>query len=289
MRKEKSMAKTVVGLMDTYQEAESVIRDLVDSGFKGDEIGFVAREDMPGRRGEPRDVKIGAEPRTVEKAAAGATLGGVTGLVIGLAIVAIPGIGPVAAAGPVGTALAGGGIGFAAGGIIGTLTGAGVPEEEAQFYAEGVKRGSALVIIRTEDRKADQAVDIMERHGAVDIAYRAEQWRQAGWTRFDEHAEPYTSEQISREWEAGRPGGEEDYRRHFRAVYPQSEDFNSYRSAYAFGAELAEAHRYRGRLWPQIENEVKEEWECNNPGPWDEYKEAIHYGWERRARVHEEV
>jgi uncharacterized membrane protein len=281
------MAKTVVGLMDTYQEAESVIRDLVDSGFKGDEIGFLGREDIAGRVG-PRDEKIGTEPRTVEKAAAGATLGGVTGLVIGLAIVAIPGIGPVAAAGPVGTALAGGGIGFAAGGIIGALTGAGVPEEEAQYYAEGVRRGGALVILRTEDRRADQAVDIMERHGAVDIARRAEQWRQAGWARFDEQAEPYTSK-IVRERGAGRPGMEEDYRRHFRGVYPEGEDFDSYRSAYAFGAELAEANRYRGRLWPQIESEVKEEWECYNPGPWDKYKEAIHYGWERRAKVHEEA
>jgi hypothetical protein len=283
------MTKTVVGILDSYQEAELVIRDLLDSGFKQDEISFAAREsEEPLPRGVSPDQSIGVEPYKVERAAAGATLGGVTGLVIGLITVAIPGIGPLAAAGPVGTALAGGGIGFAAGGIIGFLTGAGVSEEEAGYYVEAVRRGGVLVMVRAEEEMAGRAADIMNRHGAVDIGRRVEDWRQSGWSGFDERAEPYTLDRPAAREATGTDQLEAENRRHLQSNYP-GEDYEAFRSAYAFGAEIGEAGRYRGRSWLEIEDQVREEWHCNNPGPWERYKAAIHHGWERRAKIHEEA
>jgi hypothetical protein len=279
------MEKTVLGLMDTYQEAEDVIRDLMTGGFRPEDIGFACVDESTEETEKPAK---GTRPIPAERAAAGATLGGVTGLVIGIVTVAIPGIGPILAAGPVGTALAGGGIGFAAGGIIGALTGAGVPEEEAHSYAEGVRRGGVLVTVRAEDDMADRAMAVLRRHDAIDIAERAEHWRTEGWSRFDEHAGPCPPETRARERKTARHVTEEAELAHFQKTYP-GEEYGSYRSAYAFGAEVAEAHRYRGRSWSRIENEVREEWECNNPGPWDQYKEAIHHGWEKRARVAEEA
>jgi len=83
--------------------------------------------------------------------------------------VVIPGIGPLIAAGPLAGAIGGMGVGAATGGVIGLLRDHGVSEEEAQFYAEGVKRGGALVTVNgvSEDR-ADQAKKILTRHGAID-------------------------------------------------------------------------------------------------------------------------
>lgn len=190
--------KTVVGLMDNYREAESLVQDLVKSGFDRDSISIVANKDDVGElreEGEGRKRAKGA----AKGAGAGAAVGGVAGLAIGLAGMAIPGIGPIVAAGPIASTLAGAGLGAAAGGIIGALTKLGVPEEHAQYYAEGVRRGGTLVTVSCDDSLAQKCADIMGDHGAVEIEKRAEQWKKTGWKRFDERGEPYTAEQRARE------------------------------------------------------------------------------------------
>jgi uncharacterized protein (TIGR02271 family) len=80
------------------------------------------------------------------------------------------------------SALAGAGIGAAAGGLIGALVDAGLPEDRAHTYAEGVRRGGTLVTVTTPDEMTAQAVDILNRHNPVDVERRSEEWRQAGWT-----------------------------------------------------------------------------------------------------------
>jgi hypothetical protein len=136
-------------------------------------------------------------------AAAGAVTGGVVGGAAGLAAslmgLAIPGIGPIIAAGPIVSLLTGAGVGAVAGGLIGGLTDMGVSEGDAEYYAEAVRRGGALVTVRADDARAERAADIMRAHGAADIERRAEQWRERGWTGFDENAQPYTPEEIDRE------------------------------------------------------------------------------------------
>lgn len=138
------------------------------------------------------DVAAGAGSGAV----AGGVIGGAAGLMAGLAGLAIPGVGPLVAAGPIVAALAGAGVGAVAGGLIGALRNVGVNDEDAEYYAEAVRRGGALVAVKAEDHRAQDAADIMREHGAIDIESRVSQWRAAGWSRFDPDAQPYSHEQI---------------------------------------------------------------------------------------------
>ena len=72
-------------------------------------------------------------------------------------------------------------------------------EDDASYYAESVRRGGALVTVRADDSRADEAASVMRNHGAVDIERRAEQWKQQGWTRHDPSATPYSVDQLERE------------------------------------------------------------------------------------------
>lgn len=197
------MAKTVVGLFDNHSEANTVVPDLLNSGFSRDDISVVAADTA---RTTGAAHEVGATTKADEGAGAGAVggtvLGGALGLLVGAGLLAIPGIGPVLAAGPlaaaigttaatVGAGALGAGIGAATGGLIGGLAGAGVPEAEAEYYAEGVRRGGTLVAVRTEDHMATTARSIMQRNAAVDIESRGAEWRRGGWSRFDPEAGPY--------------------------------------------------------------------------------------------------
>jgi len=119
---------------------------------------------------------------------------------------AIPGIGPILAAGPIAVALAGAGAGAVAGGLIGGLTDMGVSETHAEYYAEAVRRGGALVTIRADEDRADEAEQIIRRHGAFDIEDRATQWKSSGWTGYDAKAEPFSFEEIERDRTTYRSG-----------------------------------------------------------------------------------
>jgi uncharacterized protein (TIGR02271 family) len=197
------MTQTVVGLMDTPREAESVVRDLTSScGCDRSDIGLMARgpQDETGTRTTSEgsgEVGAGA----LKGAGTGAAIGGVLGLVAGAASLAIPGFGPIIAAGPIAAGLAGAGIGAVTGGVIGALTKIGVPEDEAHYYAEGVRRGGTLITLHARDeRMAQCAAQVMRQHGAIDIDQRAEQWRQEGWTGRAVEGErviPVTKEELS--------------------------------------------------------------------------------------------
>jgi stress response protein YsnF len=187
--------KTVVGLLDTRYEAQSVVDDLTRSGFNREDISMVSQgEKEEFTTHEPRGTTSDKQVEGVTKGVgAGAAIGGVGGLLIGIAGFAIPGIGPIVAAGPIATALAGAGVGAVAGGLVGALTNMGVPEEEAHYYEEGVRRGGVLVTVATDDAGADKAADIMRRHGAVDIDKRAKEWKSTGWSPYEESQRPRTS------------------------------------------------------------------------------------------------
>jgi len=192
--------KNVVGLFDTSSDAQAALRDLKSAGFSGNDISFVANNS----RGEYGDYDTTTRDGTATEAeegagfgaTGGAVLGGLAGLLVGLGALAIPGIGPVVAAGTLATTLGstalGAGLGAAAGGLVGALVGAGVPEEHANVYAEGVRRGGALLTVHANsDEEADRAADIMDRHNVVDIDRRGEEYRSGGFSRFDENAGTY--------------------------------------------------------------------------------------------------
>jgi len=202
------MTLTATALYDTYDAAISAVNDLEASGIAHADISLVSNN-VDHRYDKDHPTNAAADAGT--GAGIGATVGGVGGLLTGLGLMAIPGVGPVVAAGwlvatAVG-AVGGAVVGGAAGGIVGSLTGAGVPEHDANFYAEGVRRGGTLVTVRVDDFRAPMVREILQRHKWVDPAVRGSAYRETGWTSFDESAPPYTPEQVAAERDRYIGGG----------------------------------------------------------------------------------
>jgi hypothetical protein len=118
-------------------------------------------------------------------------------------MLAIPGLGPVVAAGWLAStaagAVAGAAIGGATGGLLGALKEAGHSEEEANVYSEGVRRGGTLISVRADEGLAARIEEILHGRRGVDASARGQVYREQGWSRFDAEAAPYTSDEIARE------------------------------------------------------------------------------------------
>jgi sugar (pentulose or hexulose) kinase len=120
------------------------------------------------------------------------------GLLIGTGAVIIPGIGPVIAAGTLASVLGataagagiGAGVGAITGGLVGALSDMGVPEEDAHFYAEGVKRGGLLVVAQVNDADASLSASVMRQTNALEVDAERRSWEASGWQRFDETTTP---------------------------------------------------------------------------------------------------
>jgi hypothetical protein len=175
----------------TYGEAERAVNALESAGIPRSDMSVVGRQGVMPEAVTTEPVAEGA----AVGATGGAIAGGLGGLLLGLGLITVPGIGPVLAAGTLATALAttaaGAGVGAAAGGVLGALAGLGLPKEDVELYAEGVKRGGVLVTAQARDDQVNEARRILQSHGAVDIRQSADQWRKAGWTGFD-NTKPYT-------------------------------------------------------------------------------------------------
>jgi hypothetical protein len=206
---------TVAALYDNLEAATRAVRELEESSFNPRDISLIANNAETGEAGDgprravgsvSRDTATAAPEGAGTGAAIGALLGGGASLLAAAGALAIPGIGPVLAAGPLAAALAGAGVGAAAGGLIGGLIGLGVPEEEAQRYAEAVRRGGAIVAVKLDGGAdaAGRATRILERHQPVDLEERSTAWRRGGWQRFDAGAEPLPPSAIRSEREQWR-------------------------------------------------------------------------------------
>jgi len=181
--------KTVVGTYDNIQTAYAVANDLITAGYSRNDISVVA-SDHNSEYSPYVDTKVVDTSDDAAKGAGiGATIGGLGGLLVGLGALAIPGIGPVVAAGPLLAALTGAGVGAVAGGIVGSLVNLGVPEEDANLYSEGLRRGSVLVIAQVPDASSNAVTQLMDREGTVDIRRQADTWRASGWKTFDANPE----------------------------------------------------------------------------------------------------
>lgn len=176
--------RTVSGLFETYQQATAALHALENAGIRTADVSLIANspEDLnPDVSPIGRDAAAGAE--------VGAILGGAGGLLAGLGMLAIPGFGPVLAGGwlvaTLAGAAAGASIGAATGGLVGLLTDAGIPKSDAHVYAEGVRRGGALVTARVCEGQVDTAEAMLAEAGAADLADRR---RAYGWDPVDEVA-----------------------------------------------------------------------------------------------------
>jgi len=187
------MTVTLSCLYDDYETARQVVRDLESAGLPSENISIIAKDRRVERDGRV-DRDGGARGENAEIGAGiGAVLGGTAGLLSGLGMLAIPGIGPVVAAGWLVATGAGVLAGGAAGGIIGALTQIGVPREHAHVYAESIRRGATLVTARVADSDRARYKAIMDRE-AVDVEERGAALRRTGWKEFDEKAPPYAGE-----------------------------------------------------------------------------------------------
>lgn len=337
--------KTVVGLYDDLEDAREAVDELIEVGVPRSEISLVAR-DVSGEYG----AYIDDDTEEVGEAAAGgavggAVVGGMMGLLVGLGAFAIPGLGPVIAAGPLAAALAGAGIGAATGGVLGALVEWGIPEAEAGYYAEGVRRGGTLLAVRVPETQVEDVVEIMNDYNPVNVERRAEYWRsEYGWKGYDATAEPYSAEEIESyrsslsEWDygdydedvdvdlddelldedyetdaidledetgytgrAGRPqqvrsyggyagGGtpawpdlESRYRRNYDTTYAAvgAYTWDQYSPAYRYGYNLGTDPRYASMSWADVEADARRNWEMENEGTWQDFKDAVRYGWEQ--------
>jgi hypothetical protein len=192
-------------------------------------------------------------------------------------------------------ALGGAAVGAAGGGIVGALRSAGVPEDEANIYAEAVRRGGSLVSVNTTGARADDVSRILDRNGAVDIDERARGYRETGWSTFDQTADPYTGTIVNRPAGTTRTGTDTRYARFYPSAYDTdyrthySEtlgttgyDYDYYRPAYEYGYRAASDPRYKGRTWEDVQDTIRTDYLRNNPNStWDNTKGAVRYGWEK--------
>lgn len=200
------MTKVISKLYPTYERAQQAVRDLEAAGVKSSDISIVSNNADNWYSGNGTGKRVDRDRDGVDDraegagtgAGIGATVGGAAGLLAGLGLLAIPGVGPVVAAGWLVATAAGAAAGGLTGGIIGALTQAGVSEEDAHVYAEGVRRGGTLVTARVDDRNAPALEATLER-SALRTSDLRTNYGKSGWKSFDPAAKPYTAEEVRRE------------------------------------------------------------------------------------------
>lgn len=207
---------TVTRLFDIHTEALDAVSDLESAGIDPNKISIVSNNTDNWHDGHRHGDRTGGplgdrngdgENDVAEGAGKGAATGGVlgagAGVLAGLGMLAIPGLGPVVAAGWLASTAVGAAVGAAAGGTAGGLLGAlkeaGHDEDEAHVYAEGVRRGGTLVSVKTADDERARVEALLNDRRGFDATSRGEAYRQGGWSRFDPAGQPFTVDQIARE------------------------------------------------------------------------------------------
>jgi hypothetical protein len=202
------MSKTITRVYDDPATAQRVVDRLKAAGLGDSHIGFVASNadgwhkpesgNVDPAHDKDRDGKDDRAEGAATGGGIGAVAGGAVGAAAGLGLLAIPGIGPVVAAGWLTALAAGAATGGVAGGLIGALVESGTSKENAELYAETVRRGGAIVTAKVADDEAAKDSAIMDEY-AIDPAARAVAYRESGWNGYDANAPAYTVEQVRQE------------------------------------------------------------------------------------------
>lgn len=207
------MDKTMIAVFDSRAHAREAVEALFQSGFSHNEVSLMANNTAdpetldayrhPGGAGlaadlSDRDNSVSTDEHASTKGVvAGGVLGGLAGLLLGLGTMAIPGVGPVIAAGPIATMLVGAAGGAAIGGIVGALIEMGVPEGDAHVYSEALRRGNTMVAVTGPEEKVQAVSEIFRRFQPIDVKQRAETWRTDDrWDRFEDSRDPLTRDAI---------------------------------------------------------------------------------------------
>lgn len=197
------MKRTITRLYDSRTDALEAAHELERMGIDDDDISIIAsnkdnwydsKSGVSGKHDRDADGRDDRAEGAVKGAATGGIIGAGAGLLAGLGVLAIPGLGPVVAAGWLTSTLTGAAVGAVGGGAVGglvtALVEAGVPEEDAHVYSEGVRRGGTLLTVRVDDDRASQVASALERYRPTDVRVRGQEYRSSGWTRFDPNAPP---------------------------------------------------------------------------------------------------
>lgn len=183
--------KTVSRAYDSYAQARAAVDAVEKAGIPSKDVSIVANKYVSAEYADVDDVN---------KAAAGAGIGGAVGagagLLAGLGMLALPGLGPVVAAGWLASTAAVAAGGAAAGGIVGALVDAGTDKEHAEVYSESVRRGGTLVTARVNDADASRVEAILANYRPIDPIARGADYRKEGWTTFDPNAPAYRPNQT---------------------------------------------------------------------------------------------
>jgi hypothetical protein len=197
------MTVTISRLYDKYADAQAAVRALEAAGVPHSDISIVANNSdswfSPDKKVDRDGDGIDDRAEGAGKGAGiGAGLGGAAGLLAGLGLLAIPGLGPVVAAGWLASTALGAAAGAATGGVVGALTQAGISKEDAPIYAEGVRRGGTLVSARVPDVDRTR-LDAVLNKSAVNLRERRASWQKSGWTTFDPGNMPYGADEVQKE------------------------------------------------------------------------------------------
>jgi hypothetical protein len=180
------MKKSVIGIVETQIQAERIVEELQQRGVSSNDVS-VLFPDKRGTKDFAHEHNTKAPEGAVAGVGAGGVIGGTLGLLAGIGALAIPGVGPLIAAGPLMATLSGAAAGAAVGGIAGGLIGMGVPEYEAKSYEGKIRSGNILIAVHTEDGDTEKRTkQIFESNGAHDIAVTGDS------------SVPKKSEQVSR-------------------------------------------------------------------------------------------
>jgi hypothetical protein len=165
---------SVFGIYPTYVAVEGAVEALRNAGFRNTDISVLFPENV-GTKDFAHEKHTKAPEGTTAGGGTGAVIGGALGWLAGIGALAIPGLGPFIAAGPIMAALAGAGAGGAVGGILGGLVGLGIPEYEAKRYEGRVKNGGILLSVHSDSSEwTKRGKEILERTGAEDISSTGE-------------------------------------------------------------------------------------------------------------------
>ena len=168
------MEKAVFCIANTETQARTIVDQLKAAGFSNNDIS-VLFPDKSGTKDFAHEQNTKAPEGAAAGAGTGGVLGGALGWLVGIGTLAIPGLGPFIAAGPIMAALSGAAAGAAIGGLSGALIGMGIPEYEAKRYEGKIREGNILISVHTEDStERSRAKDIFTRAGADDISYTGE-------------------------------------------------------------------------------------------------------------------
>jgi len=274
------MSKTIICLAKTEAQAETIVQRLKEAGIPNNDVS-VLFPDKSGSRDFAHEHHTKAPEGTAIGASAGGVTGGVLGLLAGIGALAIPGVGPFIAAGPIMAALSGAAVGATIGGIAGALIGMGIPEFEAKQYEAKIKDGNILISVHTPDGDvAHRVKDIMKEAGADDITSTGE-----ASVSDDERMTGIGRRAGKRAAEAIDPTSEAAYwRENFksRPYAGNATSFDDYAPAYGYG--VSSYAKYPGRSFDDVEADLSRDWNGARGASslqWDQARNATRDAWDR--------